>query len=155
MNSALDRLLQTRKNFIELVEGLSIEKLNTMPTGFSNNIIWNFAHTLAAQQILCYKLSGLPMHLEAAFVEAYKKGSKPEGKVSEAEIKKYVEKAVSLIGQTSADLETGIFKKFVSYITSYGITISNIEEAIDFVNIHEGLHLGYAMALRKAVKNNT
>ena len=63
MNSALDRLLQTRKNFIELVEGLSIEELNTMPTGFSNNIIWNFAHTLAAQQIVCYKLSGLPIHL--------------------------------------------------------------------------------------------
>ena len=61
---------------------------------------------------------------------------------------------MSLINQTSADLETGVFKKFVSYITSYGITISNIEKAIDFVNIPEVLHLGYAMALRKAVKNN-
>ena len=152
MNDALDLLLQTRKNFIELVDGLSIEELNAVPTGFSNNIIWNFAHTLAAQQLLCYKLSGLPMHLEAGFVDAYKKGSKPQGKVSEVEIKKYKEEALFLINRISSDLEAGIFKTYTPYTTSYGTTISNIEQAIKFVNIHEGLHLGYAMALRKAVK---
>lgn len=41
---------------------------------------------------------------------------------------------------------------FRSYKTSYAITISNIEEAIEIVNIDEGLYLGYAMALRKGVK---
>jgi hypothetical protein len=33
---------QTRANFLSLMNGLSEEQLNHMPTGFNNNMIWNF-----------------------------------------------------------------------------------------------------------------
>ncbi|MDB9932132.1 hypothetical protein OAD28_05360 [Flavobacteriales bacterium] len=49
------------------------------------------------------------------------------------------------------DLNTEMFKEFKEYTTSYNVTLSNIDDAVKFNNVHEGLHLGYAMALRKMV----
>jgi len=35
--------------------------------------------------------------------------------------------------------------------TRYGVTLSNIEEAIRFVPFHDGLHTGCIMALKRTV----
>ncbi|MFT7612776.1 MAG: hypothetical protein ACI9J3_001742, partial [Parvicellaceae bacterium] len=40
---------------------------------------------------------------------------------------------------------------FTEYTTSYNITLKTVEEAIAFSNMHEALHLGYAMAIKKAL----
>jgi hypothetical protein len=59
--------------------------------------------------------------------------------------------ALSTVDLLEEDYKNGIFKQFKTYTTGYNATLSNVEEAIMFNNIHEGLHFGYAMALRKLV----
>ena len=54
-----------------------------------------------------------------------------------------------LILKTEQFYFEGKFENYTPYTTSYGISLNNIEEAISFNNIHEGLHLGYMMALSK------
>ena len=49
------------------------------------------------------------------------------------------------------DYHKGVFKTYNEYTTSYNVTLNNIEKAIMFNNVHEGLHLGYIMALKKAL----
>ena len=44
MNLHIDKLKKSRKLTLKVIEGLTIEQLNKIPTGFSNNIIWNFCH---------------------------------------------------------------------------------------------------------------
>ena len=46
------------KNFLD---NYSLEQLNTIPSGMSNNLIWNLGHVVVSQQKLVYALSGLPM----------------------------------------------------------------------------------------------
>ena len=59
--------------------------------------------------------------------------------------------AIELVSKTESDLKSGINWNYNSYTTSYNVTLNSIEEAIKFNNVHEGLHFGYAMAMKKLV----
>ena len=144
-------ILETRKNFIELIDSLTTEQLNKIPEGYWNNIIWNFGHTIVTQQILCYKLAGKPLNVSDEMVNKYRKGSKPEGNVSEAEITEFKKMGLELINQMENDLKTDSFENYTPYVTSYHVKINTIEDALKFDSLHEGLHLGYAMAMKKLV----
>ncbi len=151
MNYHFDILATTRKNILATLEDLTLEQLNHIPEGFGNNIIWNVGHIIITQQILHYQLSGLPCHSPAAWLAAYRKGSQANSSVSKkevAQLKNYLWDTVELLYSDFAD---NIFEKYKTYPTSYNITIHNIEEAIVFNNVHEGLHYGSILALKKLV----
>ncbi len=147
----LHLLNQTRQNFLNLIQDLSNEQLNKIPEGFKNNIIWNFGHVVVTQQILCYKLSGLPMYLNEEIIDKFRKGSSASSNISEVEIDMLKKAALELVEQTKLDYIDGKFKNFEKYPTSYGIELTHIEEAVSFNNTHEGLHFGIAMSLKKLV----
>ena len=141
----------TRENVLRVMDGLTMEQLNKIPSGFNNNLIWNFGHIVVTQQLLNYALSDLPMHLSDDIVNKYRKGSKPDLIVSEAEFEMLKTAAFDLIETLKKDYEAGIFKAYKSYTTSYNTTLTSIEEAINFNNVHEALHFGVIMALKKLV----
>lgn len=151
MNWALDIAIKNRKLLESFIENHTLEDLNKVPKGFSNNIIWNIAHTIVTQQLLVYKLSGLPMVVSDAMVEAYKKGTKTEGDVSQAEVDAVKGLLFSTIEKTQQDYDNKMFKVYNEYTVSTKSTLSNVEEAIEFNNFHEGIHLGYILALRKSL----
>ncbi len=61
MNYTFDITLKTRTLFHQILESLTLDQLNTKPKGFNNNIFWNIKHVVITQQLLTYKLSGLPV----------------------------------------------------------------------------------------------
>ena len=151
MEKVLSIIKQTRTNFTQLVEGLSIDQLNKIPAGFNNNIIWNYAHIISAQQSLCYRLSGLPIIVDAAFVDMFKKGTKPEGFIDEEQVSHVKRMCSATIDKMIIDLNDSVFGNFQEYTTSYNVTLASIEDAVKFVSVHDSLHYGYAMALRRMV----
>ncbi|MDN4165073.1 DinB family protein [Cytophagales bacterium LB-30] len=142
-------LRQSRVNFLNLIKDYDTATLNRIPQGFSNNLIWNFGHLLVTQQLLAYKLSNLPMHYPDAFIDRFRKGTAPQEPVSAQEVEWMKEWALKSVDQMESDLAAGLFKEYTPYPTSFGISLNSIEDALAFINTHEGLHLGYAMALRK------
>lgn len=146
-------LAQTRVNVTNMIARFEPHQLNTIPEGFSNNLIWNAGHLLVTQQLLVYGLSDLPMRISEEWVERFRKGSRPDGAVGLDEIKTIREALLSLPEQTHTDLVKGQFSSqpFKIYPTSFGVTLHNVQEAIAFNNVHEGLHLGAMMALAKKV----
>jgi len=150
-DKSIETIQQTRKLFMNLMEGLSIETLNTIPEGFNNNIIWNFGHVIVSQQILCYKLANQPMKIDAAFIAKYSKGTKPESFIDSTELAFLKEQAVVLIDELIADVQAGILDKYDTYTTSFDVVLNEIDDAVKYVTMHEGLHLGYAMALKRIV----
>ena len=103
------------------------------------------------QQLLCYALAGLEPIYPSTFIDSYRKGSAPNGKVSDEAINEMKEMAMSSIDRLELDLDKGLFKDYKEYQTSYGILLQRIEDAVGFLAVHEALHLGYAMALRKVI----
>lgn len=144
----------TRHIFKTIIENHSLEDLNKIPSGFNNNIIWNIAHIVVSEQLLVYKLSGLESMLPDTLINTYRKDTKPEKPVSQEELNQIKELLFSTIEKTKDDYAKGVFKTYNAYtVSTTGNTLTNVDEALQFVTVHEGLHYGYILALLKAIKN--
>lgn len=142
-------LKTTRSNIQKIMDGYTIEQLNQIPEAFSNNLIWNYGHVIVTQQLLVYRLSGLDLYISDEMVEKYKKGTKPEGFVSLEEYNQLKGHFEKLPAQTQLDYGVGKFKKFKTYPTSFGLTLNSVEESMLFNNVHEAMHFGNMLAIRK------
>lgn len=152
MTKSIETTKTLRAGTLKLVEGLTVEQLNKIPAGFINNIIWNLGHMVAAQQGICYKRSGVETRIEESFFELYKPGTKPEGFVTENEVEEIKELLTSTIDQLEKDYNTALlFKEYPAFTTRYGVELASVEDAIDFLPFHDGLHMGYMMALKRAI----
>jgi len=148
---ALDILKQTRTNFTKLVSDLSLDQLNTIPTGYKNNIFWNYAHNIVTLQRLAYTLAGLPSRIAESEIDCFKKDTIPTEKYTQEVVDKYILWSQKSILWLEEDLQKLDFSNYKNYPTSYGFTLNGIEVGLNFNNTHEGLHFGYAMAMRKLV----
>ena len=87
-------------------------------------------------------------------VGKYRKDTKPEGFVTQEEVNEIKDLLLTTIDKTKVDYSDGIFKSYQEYtVSTTGNTLTNIDEAFQFIMFHEGMHLGYVMALQRAIKN--
>lgn len=149
--ATITQIKNTRIFILELVKDLSIEQLNKIPTGFNNNIIWNIAHLTAAQQNMCYIRSGLAVTVKEEHFSAFLSGTKPDKFIEKQEINSIFDALLNSMDRLAADYSNHIFLKFDPWDKRYGMKLNSIEDAINFIPFHEGMHIGYIMALKKLV----
>ena len=150
MQYQIDLLKTTRNNIKALVSTLTLTQLNTKPKGFNNTIAWQLGHVIITQQLLCYQFSNENVVIPTSLIDNYRKGS-----FSKAISQDELDELILLLAKTSLqfekDYKQNIFKTYTSYETSYGITINNIEDALQMNNVHEGVHFGNMLALKKLI----
>jgi hypothetical protein len=151
MDKQFEIIRKTRTFFLGLVKDLSVDQLNTVPAGFNNNIIWNLGHLIAAQEGICYVRAGMQPRVEEEFFNSYKSGTKPEGKPDEKQINKIKELLFSSLDFLEQDYKKGLWKNYPAWTTRYGVEIKSIEDALNFLSFHEGLHTGYILSIKKLV----
>jgi hypothetical protein len=151
MNSVFEVQKTSRSILLKIVDNYSLEQLNKIPQGFSNNIIWNVAHCISVQQSIVYKLSGLPAVVSEEFILKYRKGTRPEGDVSQEEVEEIRTLLSTTLEKTENDFSSGLFVDYNEYTTSLGNTLKNIQGALEFNNFHEGIHTGIIMSIKKFV----
>jgi hypothetical protein len=151
MNKSIESIRNTRSYLLQLVNGLTTEQLNEVPAGFNNNIIWNLGHLVASQQGVCYLRAGLKTWVSEKVYHDYKPGTKPTGFLNNSEINEIKNLLATSLDQMETDYSNAIFENYITWTTRYGVTITNIDEALQFLLFHEGLHTGYVMALKRVV----
>lgn len=152
MTTNTDLLKMARQNVLKLIDGLTLEQLNKVPDGFTGNMAWHIGHLVATQQGLLYRLSGNQVTLEQSFIDKYKKGSVPQQPIDQAELDFIKSELIAQPERLKVDMENNLFVNYTTYPTSFGNTIHSFDEALSFVNVHEGMHIGYLMALRRMVR---
>lgn len=152
MKTQIDNIKKIRIFLLELVKDLSIDQVNETPSGFNNNIAWNLAHLIAAQQGLCYLRAGIKPVVDEKLITEYKSGTKPGEPINENELSSIKEQMLSSIDQLKIDYENNSFENYTSWTTRYGVELASIDDAIRFLLFHEGLHQGYIMAMKRVVK---
>lgn len=145
----LDLLRTTRNNILSRVADCSLAQLNHIPDGFNNNLAWNLGHVLVTQQLLMYRLSGLATYVSDELIDAYRKGTRPTEFIDQPTIDFIKDKLLETIDLATQDFENHRFQTYKTYPTSYGVTLNSVEEATTFNNMHEAMHLGFMIALKK------
>lgn len=154
MDFTFQALKNIRGIFKNIIKNNTLDTLNKIPKGFNNNIIWNIGHVVITEQALVYKLSGLTPELPDELINKYKKDSKPKEPVSQKEANEIVDLLDRTIRKTELDYANGVFKNYTPYtVSTTGNTLNNIEDALQFMSIHDGLHYGYVLALLKVIKS--
>ena len=134
----------------DLMSKYSVEQLNIVPPGFGNNLIWNIGHIIIVQQRMIYAASGLPINIPEELIGDYKSGTKPSTTDSEERVALLSELLVSVIPQTIADAENGVFgEAYKGFTTATSFSVMSVGDAIAFNTFHEGLHLGAMQAIRR------
>lgn len=149
------RFIKTeRRAFISVIDALSAEQLNTIPKGYSNNIIWNFAHIVISTQALCYlRTQVIKDESLVKYLDQYKNGSKPQAFVNQDQIDEFKALAISTIDQIEQDYESGMFSHIEPFSTmTFKEELKKIEDVILTTVAHDGLHFGYSKALVKLVQ---
>jgi hypothetical protein len=140
---------KTRSFLLEQLKNLDTEQLNRMFDGFNNNIIWNLGHMIAAQQGICYKRSGRPTVITGEFMEKFRTGSKPEGIVNDEEIEQIKRLLSTTLDTFETDYNNHIFDNYTTWTTRYAVELKNIDDAIEILPYHDGLHSGIVMAMNR------
>jgi hypothetical protein len=151
MTKSIETINSLRVALLKITGELSTGQLNEVPPGFNNNIIWNMGHIIAAQQGICYKRSGLDIKIDESFFLKYKPDTKPEGFVDHNGIEYIKALMFSTLGDLETDYSNKLFTNYPTFTTRYGVELSSIEGAIDFLTFHDGFHMGYVLALKRLV----
>lgn len=141
----------SREIYAKLIEKYTLEQLNKIPEGFSNNLIWNIGHIMVSQQILVYRGAGQPLLISDDLVNLYMRGTRPERDATQAEVEQIKELLFSTIIKTEQDYHNGLFTTYTARKSELGFSLDSIEDAIAFNNYHEAIHFGIIMSIKKFV----
>ncbi len=143
-----------RARMRSFAESLTPAQLLEVPSGFNNNILWNLGHLAVTQQLLCYKLAGLALPIDEKFVALFGKDSSPASWTESPDPSEVLPLLTELAERYAADHSAGIFKTFESYMTMVGVELTGQQQAFQFNQMHDGIHFGYAMAQRRALRKS-
>lgn len=129
------------KKVIDLLSNTSLEIINTIPTGFNNNMAWNFGHLITSSYSLAFRVTGVDPDIQIPYFEKYKKGSKPEGIVTQEEINELTTLANSFKSTIERALHADKFANIIEYTTqTFEIPINNINDMLITIAMHNTLH---------------
>lgn len=152
MKPVISTLLVNRKSLLAQIEDLTDNQLYTIPAGFNNNILWNFGHIIVSQQLLTYGIAGVPLVIPTALADSFRKATSPSNWTNPFNLEELKALAISCIEQFEKDIETDLFDNYKPYLTSSGLTLNNIDDAIFYSHLHEGYHSGVIASLKNILK---
>ncbi|MGV6946247.1 DinB family protein [Sphingobacterium kyonggiense] len=155
MDQVFKFIIDSRQAFIKLLDTLTLDQLNEIPTGFNNNIIWNFGHIVVSTQTLIYTRTGIREGVNwVKYVDSYAKGTKPAYFVKQEEVDELKKIAIESIEAIQADYKEGVFDIITPYETgTYFATLNSIEDVLVTTSGHDNMHFGYAVAQKRIINN--
>lgn len=154
MDKRIEKIKKIREFLLKQITGLTAEQLNKIPERYNNNIIWNLAHLICAEQSICYVRAGQFITVHEKYFSPYMTNTRPEAFVDEQEIETIKKLFISSIDDLQADFDKKIFDNYSpseNILRVYGVELNNIDDALEFVLYHEGFHSGYIISLIRLV----
>ena len=140
----------TEKSILQIPEELA----DIIPTGFTNNIRWNFGHIAYIQEKLVFGVSGEKMTLPEAYEVFFSAGTKPADWMGTPPT--LAEISDELIGQKQriTDYLSGNIQRTLpeSFTNRAGITFHTLGETFLFSFYHEALHMETIKRIYRVIK---
>ncbi len=137
----IDLISSIRKQFTDLVSDATLEQLNTIPSGFSNNIAWNFGHIIVSGYGLAFVSTGVNPSVNIPLLSKFRKGSKPEAPVTLEEINTIKELADNFPFALEEAIRADQFQNITSYTTqTFGVPMNTLDSVLTTIAAHDTLH---------------
>lgn len=137
----LDNIDSINKKVIELISTTPLDIINEIPQGFNNNIAWNFGHLVTSSYSLSFRVTGADLNIQIPYFEKFKKGTKPEGWVSEDELSNLTTLAHKFSNDIRQAMAANKFENITSYTTqTFEVPITNIQDMLVTTAMHSTLH---------------
>ncbi|WP_435923061.1 DinB family protein [Paenibacillus sp. DYY-L-2] len=142
-----------RDNTLKHVTGISDEKLNQVPQGLNNNILWNLGHILFVHERFSFGFIQEKMEIPDHFVELFGQGTKPATWGEQAYVPS-LDQLISLLGEQIDRIERKLGSRLDEklekpYVTSAGLEILTVKECLSFLLYHEGMHFAVIKAIKQ------
>ncbi len=131
-----------RGYLLTIIKDISDEQMLIVPEGANNNVLWNLGHLAMSHAGLTYGPCGLDSPVPENYGALFKGGTSPstwDEAPSVAEVKDVFKSSHK---KTLEDYKNGAFDDFKPRDFMGGVTLDNVEQAIGFNLIHEGVHIG-------------
>lgn len=137
-----------RSETIGLVDGMTDEQAEIIPTGFRNNIRWNLGHIYLDQYLWIEAITKEPVEHTDQFNQWFGFGTSPTNFTEETprleELKELLQQQPKIIRKHYGDL---LEKEFMP--TEMGMR--TIEQVLTRTIFHEGLHAGAIISLKRFI----
>ncbi|MBD3404419.1 hypothetical protein GF420_16125 [candidate division GN15 bacterium] len=148
---AFDRFARFRHLCMESLDAAPAEIKETIAPGLRNNLHWQAGHLVVVQASLLYRRCGLEPPLGLEWFDSFGKGTSPANwSDTTPSYDRARERLQALIDTTRADLDRLADRKYPETITvTGGDRLSSFAEALEFLSVHEALHLGNINVIRR------
>ena len=143
-----------RGYLLTIIKDMSDEQLVVVPEGANNNVLWNLGHLALSHAGLTYDPCGLDSPVPENYGALFKGGTSPDSwdeAPSVAEVKDVFKNTHK---QMLEDYKNGAFDGFKSREFMGDVTLDNVEQAIGFNLIHEGVHIGALISIKNLMGEN-
>jgi uncharacterized damage-inducible protein DinB len=141
-----------RSRTVKWIEALDFRIVDVMPTNFINTIHWHLGHILLVQDRVTLRLMGGGIGFPETYTDWFANGTKPADWQTEPPA---VEVLLQELKEQTDRLQKQISGKLADKLTLPLFELETLEEALNYSFYHEGIHLGYMMALKRAIETNT
>ncbi len=132
------------------IEGLSEDQLRAVPKGAENNVLWNVGHIVLSNYRLIYRPTGVPVPLPSTWEGWFLPGTSPNDWGSNGpSVAEVLEQFETQVDRIATDHANGLFQTYKSFQLKSGSSLGSVEEALAFNLMHEGIHIGAIIALRR------
>lgn len=135
----------------DVVKDLTDAQMNVIPPGAVNNMLWNLGHVIADECNMLYTPSGLPSPLPPEYTGLFDPETSPRGWAEPPKVQEVREQAQALGKRVEGDYKAGVFRRFEAYALGESFRLNTIEEAIAYCALHESMHIGVNITLKRIV----
>ena len=135
-----------------IIGKLSDEELVAVPNGANNNILWNLGHLTHAHAGLTYGPCELPLPIPDSYENLFKGGTSPATWDQTPAVSDVKEEFNGLHEKIMEDYKAGTFAAYKPRELMPGVTLENIEQALGFNCVHEGVHIGTIISICNLMK---
>lgn len=147
----LDQMKEVRGYLLQSADGLTLDQLTRVPQGFRNNILWNIGHVITDNCSMLYPPTGQPFPLPDHYLRWFAPETSPADWSETPSISEVLNAGARMRDQLVEDCTAGRMEAYDPQTMEDGAVLSNIAYAIAHCNVHEAIHLGVIMSLRKLV----
>ena len=136
-----------RGYLLQTISKTSDEQMLLVPEGANNNILWNLGHLTHSHGGLAYGPCGLKPPVPENYASLFKGGTSPATWDETPSVADVKEQFSATLQKMKEDYQAGIFDVFKPMDLMPGVTLDNIEQALGFICVHEGVHIGTIISI--------